>query len=294
MSNISLVMATLGRTSEILDFIKYLKPQCEYLKELIIVDQNDDERLSVVDAEAKMLPIKYLRIKESIKNLSHARNVGIKSASGEIIAFPDDDCWYAPDVLKRVKEKFDLHDSLSILVTGWIERPIVNKQVGFIPNELILDFRGCSFASIMLFMRRSDFYKAYGFDPRLGTGQWFGASEEHDLIFRMLISGCKLYNDPHIHVHHPFNKNISLSRIKAYSRGTGALYSKLDLSKKTIFRGLISPLLRCFSPPYSLFGCQMYLNQAYGRIEGFLFWIIKYGYGQKSWQSHADTSMFNQ
>jgi len=34
--------------------------------------------------------------------LSRARNFGIEQASGDVIAFPDDDAWYKPDLLASV------------------------------------------------------------------------------------------------------------------------------------------------------------------------------------------------
>ena len=73
--------------------------------EIIIVDQNDDERIvPLLEALPNELPSCIYRQKE--KNVSAARNAGLDAASGEIIAFPDDDCWYPPDLLNQVDDWF--------------------------------------------------------------------------------------------------------------------------------------------------------------------------------------------
>ena len=44
--------------------------------------------------------------------LSRARNVGLKAVTGEIIAFPDDDCWYPDGLLQKVVAEFRDQTSL--------------------------------------------------------------------------------------------------------------------------------------------------------------------------------------
>jgi len=75
--------------------------------ELIVVDQNDDDRLVPILKDYKeKFSILHLRSK---KGLSRARNVGLRYVSGDIVAFPDDDCWYPPDLLERVANFFEEH-----------------------------------------------------------------------------------------------------------------------------------------------------------------------------------------
>src|SRR5260370_6876575 len=102
---VSLILATKNRADEVSRFVQSLGNQGKILIELIVVDQNTDDRLEPVVAEAKRLfPTIHLRAKSG---LSHARNVGLASATGDIISFPDDDCWYPKGLLARVMSVFE-------------------------------------------------------------------------------------------------------------------------------------------------------------------------------------------
>jgi glycosyltransferase involved in cell wall biosynthesis len=81
---VSLVLATKGRAKEVDKFIQSLARQKYADLELIVLDQNEDDRLAPILENAKLLlPIVRLRSKSG---LSHARNVGIASATGVIMA----------------------------------------------------------------------------------------------------------------------------------------------------------------------------------------------------------------
>jgi glycosyltransferase involved in cell wall biosynthesis len=288
-------MGTMGRAQEPIKFLESLAKQSTPAHELIIIDQNEDERLAPVDAKAKELNIPALRIKEAIKNLAHARNVGIVKASGDIIGFPDDDCWYEPGVIQQVEECFHLNPDIDAISGLWLEAPAQNLSKGTMPSKELLDFKGARLNSITLFVRRSALNELHGFDPRLGTGQWFGAGEETDLTFRLAIKGKRFYYEPKIKVHHPHfdPAQQSYSRIRSYSRGTGALYAKLQLPTKTILRGLVAPIIKSTLPPYSAVNKLKGLYQSIGRIEGWLAWHRNYGSGENSWNNHDDVKLFD-
>ena len=99
----SLILATLGRDIEVEKFVLALMEQSYKEYELIIIDQNDDDRIKNIYRKYKNdLKIIYLHINQ--KGLSHARNIGLAYATGDIIAFPDDDCWYDSRLLERVRD----------------------------------------------------------------------------------------------------------------------------------------------------------------------------------------------
>jgi len=71
--------------------------------EVIFADQNNDDRLNPILAQYRLLfPILHLR---SQKGLSRSRNEALAFAQGEIICFPDDDCWYPPNLLIEVDRR---------------------------------------------------------------------------------------------------------------------------------------------------------------------------------------------
>ena len=295
MSRVSLVMGTMGRADEPLKFLESLANQTVPAHELIIVDQNDDERLAPVDAYAKELNIPTKRIKESIKNLAHARNIGIIKSTGDIIGFPDDDCWYEADVIKNVIDEFNTNPDIDVICGTWLEAPAQHQPKGPVSTKELLDFKSVHINSISLFIRKNAIYELKGFDPRLGSGQYFGAGEESDLVFRLAIKGKQLYFAPQISVHHPYSEvvNQHYARIRAYSRGTGAVYAKLKLPLKTILRGIIAPIIRFFLPPYLLSNKLNNIHQSIGRLQGLLTWMYRFGRDENTWNNHNDAKLFD-
>ena len=89
----SLVVATLNRVDDVRVLLQSLAEQTFTDFEVLLVDQNDDDRLRpVVEKFAPRLNL--TRLHSTVRNSSHARNVGLPLCRGEIIAFPDDDCIY--------------------------------------------------------------------------------------------------------------------------------------------------------------------------------------------------------
>jgi glycosyltransferase involved in cell wall biosynthesis len=101
---ISLILATKDRTAELARFLRSLGRQTHAEHELIVVDQNPDDRLLPVLRAHPGMTIRRL-VAEA--GLSRARNLGLAAARGQVIAFPDDDCWYAPDLLQKVTGYFE-------------------------------------------------------------------------------------------------------------------------------------------------------------------------------------------
>ena len=103
---VSLIVATLNRVAELERLLASLDGQTVEHFEVIIVDQNPDDRLAGTLARHPKLNLVHLRCRPGA---SRARNVGLRAARGNIIGFPDDDCWYPENVLKVVTEWFASH-----------------------------------------------------------------------------------------------------------------------------------------------------------------------------------------
>src|SRR5215212_9261375 len=103
----SLVLATVGRTEEVRRLLESLREQTYRNFEVIVVDQNPGDGLTyLLELYRDTLNIRHIR---SAKGISKARNVGLRYTTGDVVAFPDDDCWYAPDLLERVAAKLSAH-----------------------------------------------------------------------------------------------------------------------------------------------------------------------------------------
>src|ERR1035438_4187408 len=113
MLTFSLIVATLGRTRELENLFESLASQAYPNLECIIVDQNPDRRVKeIVDLWKDVLK---LRVIDSALGLSRARNVGLTAATGDILAFPDDDCWYSQSLLACVSGWFEDHAEYGVL-----------------------------------------------------------------------------------------------------------------------------------------------------------------------------------
>lgn len=283
---LSLVMATLGRTTEIDRCVDSLAKQTCRDFELIVVDQNPDDRLLPVVARARELGLECLHLRQSEPNLCKARNAGIARAAGEIVAFPDDDCWYEADVVERVLACFEQQAELDGLVIRWEETGEAqpDQRLSF---EQFGQFRGAYASSITLFFRRDCLRRAGGFDYAFGLHSWYGAGEETDLVLRMLGSGEVIEHVSDIVVHHPVHGPASLPAGQMFrharkrARGTGALYARHKLPTLVIIRGLLVPWGRASLNVLRPRRAALELGLGIGRFEGYLGWMA--GYRMSGW-----------
>jgi glycosyltransferase involved in cell wall biosynthesis len=246
--------------------------------EVIVIDQNSDDRLVPIVAHAirKGVSVRHERMRKV--GLSAARNRGITLAKYEIIGFPDDDCWYERDVVEAVQRAFAAPESRDGVVGHWVERGDDGQAANaMLSYKLWRRLRGGNANSITLFFRRSLFAALGGFDERLGLGQWFGAAEETDFVLRALGSGARLRRCDEVRVHHkltapPAELRMACANARRRARGTGAIYAKHQLSGDVILRGLVAPIvlpmLRLHGPRAVMHGACTTL----GRLEGFLRW----------------------
>ena len=204
---VSLVLATVGRADDVGRLVQSLVGQTSSDFELIIVDQNADERLRPHVQLARQAGLDVTHLRQPVPNLSPARNLGIAQARGEVIAFPDDDCWYEPQVVASVLAALASHPDLHGVVAQWVEQ---SQAHGGQPAEALLSnerwrrYRDGDASSISLFIKADLLRQLGGFDVRLGVGQWFGAGEETDLILAALAAGARLARCPTARVHHRF------------------------------------------------------------------------------------------
>lgn len=280
--DISLILATVGRTDELGRLFDSLAAQTFARFEVVVVDQNSDDRLLPHLERARYLGITVRHLKHSPPNLANARNAGIEAARGKWIGFPDDDCWYAPRLLERVVARFSRSDKPSGVIVRWVEQDEQPPTAADLSWERSRAFRDIPVSSITLFCHRDLFKTVGGFDGRLGVGQWFGAGEETDFALRALRAGARLTYEPLGEVHHAVNSDVphadpvTCAAVRHRARGTGALYAKHRLPGWVILRGLAAPMLRPLLK--GSFGDELALGYATlrGRLDGFIAWRRKH------------------
>ncbi len=279
MRELSLVLATVGRTAELNRLFDTLAAQHCHDFEVIVVDQNADDRLLPVLQRARCLGLVLRHLRHSPPNLALARNAGIAAASGRWLAFPDDDCWYEPQTLERVLMRAGRADAPQGVIARWVEQDPA-RPPGTLSWHRSSRFRDLPVSSITLFLRRELALKIGGFDGRLGVGQWFGAGEETDVVLRALRTGALLAYEPNARVHHrvdPPAPTVSAVMRRAAAlraRGTGAMYAKHKLPAWVIARGLLSPIVKPLAR--GALGAELAhgIAIARGRLQGWLRWSI--------------------
>lgn len=227
----SLILGTVGRTRELERFLVSLNAQTYRVFELIVVDQNPDDRLvPILEPYGKEFPIVHLR---SERGLSRAKNVGLEAASGAVIGFPDDNCEFPPHLLQKVASFFDRHPRIDGLTGRSIDKigRESNGRYDAFPGQIDrfnVWRRGIAYS---VFLRKGCARSA-SFDAELGPGagtRW-GAGDETDYLLRLLGAGARLYYDPALVVVHdqpvPPYDAAAMGRAYAYGCGIGRVLNK--------------------------------------------------------------------
>jgi glycosyltransferase involved in cell wall biosynthesis len=262
----SLLLATVGRTDDLARFFRSLCEQTHKNFQVIVIDQNEDNRVSEVLSRFEG-QFSVLRLR-SARGLSRARNLGLAYATGDVIAFPDDDCWYQPDVLEKVARILTETAALGGITgsaTAGTWSPLPGPITRFNAWR-----RGISFS---MFLRRAAvgpllFDEALG----LGAGTPWGSGEETDFLLRMLETGASLEYRPEVQVNHPQwdYRAVARSKQRSYGRGMGRLLRKhkfpLHLVGYHIVRPLAASVLGFFSGGVDK--AAYHYECCVGRIEG--------------------------
>lgn len=244
----SLVIATYGAATGLPRALEALTRQTRTDFEVIIVDQNGDDRIArMLDDFSDRLAVRHLR---SPRGVSAARNRGIARARGRVVAFPDDDCWYAPDLLDRVHRFFDARlDAVGLSgrcidPSGRVSAGATDRQAGLVTRSNVWH-RGVSAA---IFLRTRDVREVGGFDESLGLGAAtiFQSGEETDLLLRLLARGARIHYEPDLTVFHPLSSEPlgEAARLRAwqYGLGMGRVLRKHGYGATSVGYHLIYPL----------------------------------------------------
>jgi len=271
---ISLIVCTLGRTQALERLFASLRAQddCEF--EVVLVDQNPSGFLAPLLDKFRDLPLVCLR---SEPGLSRARNAGLRQARGQIVGFPDDDCWYGPDVILRVKERFSASPDLGFVTGRTLDVAGAESVCAHLPNSSVITLRNVFQAgnSNTLFVRAEAARRAGGFDEELGAGAAFGSGEETDFILRCLEAGyAGRYQRELVVLHEQVEASpaLRIARAGRYAPGFGRVVRLHNLGIGFLAQRVGRALARCallFISGESA-GAQERLVWAQGASRGFL------------------------
>ncbi|SFA69828.1 Glycosyl transferase family 2 [Collimonas sp. OK607] len=223
----SLILATVGRSDEVSRLLASLDAQDYRNFELIVVDQNKDDRLvAMLTSYREKFAIQHVR--SAAHGVSRARNVGLGLADGDVISFPDDDCWYPAGLLQKVATELNRHPELDGL-TGRFTDGDGRTEGRWLESSALLNrynvWRGAIEFSIFLRRRVVDAVGNFNELLGVGAGTVWGAAEGTDYLLRSLQHGFKLKFLVDLTLHHPV-KTIDFddgacNRQKKYETGIG-------------------------------------------------------------------------
>ena len=229
----SMVVATLGRSHELEGLFNSLVGQDRDDFEVIVVDQNDDDRLApVLMAFAGKLEIIHLRTDK--RGVCRARNLGAARARGRWLIFPDDDCWYPTDFLSRVDALRAAHpaDFYCGRPTDTTGRTIMG-DFATEPMPIERPTIWTTLIEWMLVVKKPAFDEAGGFDIAIGPGSGtpWGAYEIQDLALKLLATDRHGWYDPAFTGHHPEERGdqttpAAVAKMRVYSSGLGYVMRK--------------------------------------------------------------------
>jgi glycosyltransferase involved in cell wall biosynthesis len=280
---VSLVVATRWRTLELKRLLGSLLAQTYKTFEVIVADQNEDDRLApLLQDYCERLTIKHVRS----ANLGHSAgsNAGLRICAGDIVGFPDDDCWYAPDLLRRVVDMFEAHPEWRG-ITGCeasaenaVNKHRFDQVAGPVTRQNIWR-RHISFAA---FFRTADLTGLF-YDERLGIGAetiW-GSGEETDFLLQFIKRGCVVQYDPSVAVYHPdWGRGpytmAALTKARRYGMGMGRILQTHRFPALVTLKYFARPLLGgaytliCGKPRKAVYHWAIFL----GRTTGWMVSLI--------------------
>jgi cellulose synthase/poly-beta-1,6-N-acetylglucosamine synthase-like glycosyltransferase len=213
--------------------------------EVIVVDENADIISRLEKYQLKVI------FRGNRRGLASARNLSLKYAKGEIIAFTDDDCIADKDWLKEIAQV--LCDK-NVAGVGGIIKPVhadpISKAITLLElvglasleKETKAKVYGKRIAGINSAYRTSIIKKVGGWDEKIIYG-----ADDVDLNHRLIKAGYTLKVSPNLLIYHKHRSTISDLFWWSYNLGIGYAYvmKKHHLYARSLM--VIIPFLAVFS-----------------------------------------------
>jgi glycosyltransferase involved in cell wall biosynthesis len=315
---------TTERINDIYELLDSVKAQTYTDIETIFIIERSEELFNKINDYVKQKDIARAKIifsRDKI-GLSGARNLGITKASGEIIAFIDDDVVLFPDWAEKMVKAY--HNESIIGVTGPGLPMWEDEKMSWLPQELYWIVSATAFTGwneeravrsawgMNMSFRREAFNHSLfstNFGQTTGGKEAWKAGPVDDAEFSIklrLKTRKQIMYNPDVQVYHKVYKyRLSRKFIRGqgywqgYSKAlfrkmypndtdTRALVKELDLLKRILFKLIPRSVLGLFKSPRLSgkrlsFTCYVLFYVALGYSTGALPWL--FGFTEKSFRS---------
>ena len=192
--------------------------------EVIVVDDGSVDATSAIALEYG-----FRVIRTENHGLSSARNTGFEAASGEYVAYIDDDAWPDRDWLMFLVHAFEVTSAAAVggpnvsPTDDSDEALAIARAPGGPVHVLLDDSRAEHLPGCNLALRRSVLEENGGFDPRFRT-----AGDDVDLCWRLLECGETIVYSPGAMVWHGRRRSVRgyLRQQRGYGRAEALLEQK--------------------------------------------------------------------
>lgn len=240
--------------------------------ELLVVDNaptDDATRDVVAAAAARDSRVTYAR--EDVPGLSHARNRGLALATGDVVAYTDDDVrvdpWWVHGLVRGFSRRPDVACVTGLAVAAALDTEVeayfdgrvswstlraprvYDLSTGAAGGPMYPFAAGVFGTGANVAFRRADLLRRGGFDVLLGAGTPTRGGEDLDAFVQTLVHGGAIAVEPSAVVwHHHRSTHAELAQ-QMYGYGTGltAFYAKLLLDPATrtgVLRAVPAGLVR--------------------------------------------------
>lgn len=270
---ISVIIPTHNRIEDLKKALNSVFTQTVLPSEVIVVDDGSLPAVPETIFDEAPVAIKTLLLRnEQPKGAPSARNAGVNAASGEWIAFLDDDDEFFPEKIEAVKNAVLEKGSDIDLIYHPGQITMVNEGISYVSTTKNIESCGDVFSALLLqnhiggtsmvAAKRSSLLQVGCFDSNLP------AMQDYDLWLRMAKAGCRFkYLDGTFTKYNSYTNKNQKSITKSFDSYTQAReildqkyseeYSRLPGSKRLLEMRKHNRKIRC-----------AYLNKQYFRSIG--------------------------
>ena len=238
-TDVSIIICTRNRAAQLRETLRSIG-QAEvptgWTVELILVDNGSTDETRQVIREAELPVFELSVVEESTPGVSHAKNTGVRKASGQVLLFTDDDVRVPEDWIVGMAQpiRTGRADAVAGAVTlaphlrrpwqrnGWITSPLATTDAirADDPQRLV----GANMA-----ISRRVFEVVPSFDPLLGPGSDLGLGEETLLTHQMKSQGFAIVSAFDTVVeHHCSPSRLSRQSYLGYAEKIGRSQGYID------------------------------------------------------------------
>jgi glycosyltransferase involved in cell wall biosynthesis len=276
--SVALVVATLGRAYQLEELFESLRNQEFKNFEIILVDQNDDDRLKgIYERWRSTLKLRRLRTPTQ-RGLSRGRNAGWTETQCPVVLFPDDDCWYPPAFLSRALKQ--IRATGADILTGRAANESgrdINGRFEKVPQWVAPKNVWTTQIEWVTLFKRSTLEAVGGYNVDIGVGAstpW-QSCEGQDIVLRALAKGLRCYYDPSLYGHHAeldiYKPDEAMCRKgRMYGRGLGHVLRVHKYTTWSALNWILRPVVKggMFLLQGKFQRFRFYRNVAAGRWEG--------------------------